>query len=164
MNVRRFIFLSFGLTRAHPRKGRKRAKESLEKMIEPQGSKNCRRNIIVLSGVLVLAGLAGADLHSLNLFGIKPTSEWGVAVLGAAAVFAQIYWYVQRFQHLSEDGIIEKDPVMGNKDAPPQKIFWNPAIRLVRKGADLFSNWVAFLLTVLSWWFIASWIIDGSVG
>ena len=128
------------------------------------GSKNCRRNIIVLSGVLVLAGLAGGDLHSLNLFGIKPTSEWGVAVLGTAAIFAQVYWYVQRFQHLSEDGIIEKDPVMGNPDAPPQKIFWNPAIRLVRKGADLFSNWVAFVLTVLSWWFIASWIIDGSVG
>ena len=162
MNVSRFLFLSLGLTRAHPRNARKRAKESLEKIIEPQGSKNCRRNIIVLSGVLVLAGLVGADLHSLNLFGIRPTSEWGVAVLGAAAIFAQCYWYVQRFQHLSEDGIIEKDPVMGNPDAPPQKIFWNPAIRLVRKGADLFSNWVAFLLTLLSWWFIATWIFDVS--
>ena len=137
MHCSRFLFLSLGLTRAHPSKARKRAKESLEKMIEPQGSKNCRRNIIVLSGVLVLAGLAGADLHSLNLFGIKPTSEGGVAVLGAAAIFAQIYWYVQRFQHLSEDGIIEKDPVMGNPNAPPQKIFWNPAIRLVRKGGRL---------------------------
>lgn len=164
MNVPRFIFLSLGLTRAHPRTDRQRARKSLEKMIEPQGSKNCRRNIIVLSGVLVLAGLAGADLHSLNLFGIRPTSEWGLAVLGAAAIFAQIYWYVQRFQHLSEDGIIENDPVTGNPNAPPQKIFWNPAIGLVRKGADLFSNWVAIVLTVLSWWFIASWIVDGSVG
>ena len=164
MHCSRFLFLSLGLTRAHPSKARKRAKESLEKMIEPQGSKNCRRNIIVLSGVLVLAGLAGADLHSLNLFGIRPTSEWGIAVLGAAAVFAQIYWYVQRFQHLLEDGILEKDPVMGNPKAPPQKIFWNPAIGLVRKEADLFSNWVAFVLTVLSWWFIALWTIDGSVG
>lgn len=161
MDVRRFIFLSLGLTRVHPRKARKprrSAKESLEKMIEPQGSKNCRRNITVLSGVLVLAGLAGADLHSLNLFGIRPASEWGVAVLGTAAIFVQLYWYVQRFQHLSEDGIVENDPVIGNPHAPPQKIFWNPAIRLVRKGADLFSNWVAFLLTVLSWWFIATWI------
>lgn len=163
MDIHRFIFLSLGLTRAHPRKARRSARESLEKMIEPRGSKNCRRNITVLSGVLVLAGLAGANLHSLNLFGIRPTSEWGVAVLGTAAVFAQIYWYVQRFQHLSEDGIIEKDPVMGNPNAPPQKIFWNPAIRLVRKGADLFSNWVAFLLTVLSWLFIGSWVISDSV-
>ena len=92
MNTCRFIFLSLGLTRAHPRKARKRAMQSLERMIEPQGSKNCRRNIIVLSGVLVLAGLAGADLHSLNLIGIRPTSEWGVAVLGTAAIFAQFYW------------------------------------------------------------------------
>ena len=96
MDIHRFIFLSLGLTRAHPRKARRRAKESLEKMIEPRGSKNCRRNITVLSGLLVLAGLAGADLHSLNLFGIRPTSEWGVTVLGAAAILAQIYWYVQR--------------------------------------------------------------------
>ncbi|MDE0454150.1 MAG: hypothetical protein OXJ63_02445 [Gammaproteobacteria bacterium] len=162
MNAHRFIFLSLGLARAHPRKGGKRAKESLEKMIEPQGSRNCRRNIIVLSGILVLAGMAGADLHSLNLFGIRPTSKWGVAVIGAAAIFAQIYWYVQRFQQMSEDGIIEKDPVMGNPDAPPQKIFWNPSIRLVRKEADLFSNWVAFVLTVLSWLFIGSWIVGGS--
>ena len=53
---------------------------------------------------------------------------------------------------------------MGNPIALPQKILWNPAVGLVRKGADLFSNWVAFLLTILSWWFIASWILDGSVG
>ena len=163
MDFRRFLFLSVGLTRTHPFKDRKRAKKSLEKMIEPQGSKNCRRNITVLSGILVLAGLSGADLLSLNLFGIRPASDWGVAVLGAAAVFAQIYWYVQRFQQLSEDGIIENDPVIGNLDAPPQRIFWNPAIRLVRKDADLFSNWVAFLLTVLSWWFINSWVVGGSI-
>ena len=92
MNVPRFIFLSLGLTRAQPRTARQRAKKSLEKMIEPQESKKCRRNIIVLSGVLVLAGLAGADLHSLNLFGIRPTSQLGFAVIGAAAIFAQIYW------------------------------------------------------------------------
>ena len=150
MNFSRFIFLFLGLTCAYPRQTRKRARESLEKVIEPRESRNCRRNTIVLSGVLVLAGLVGADLHSLNLFGIRPTSEWGVAVLGAAAILAQFYWYVQRFQHLSEDGILENDPVMGNPTASPQKILRNPAIMLVRKRADLFSNWVAFLLTVTS--------------
>jgi len=131
-------------------------------MIEPRESKNCRRNTIVLSGMLVFAGLAGADLHSLNLFGIRPASDWGVAVLGVAAIVAQLYWYVQRFQHLLEDGILEGDPTMGNPHASPQRIFWNPAITLVRKRADLFSNWVALLLTILSWWFIATWIFDAS--
>ena len=162
MNVRRFLFLFLGLARAYPRTDRPRRIETSEKLLEPQGSKNCRRNIIVLSATLTLAGLAGADPHTLSLFGVKPSADWGFAVLYAAAVAVQIYWYVQRFQHLSEDGILEKDPVMGNPDAPPQKISWNPSIRLVRKEADFIANWVAVLLTLLSWCFITSWILNVS--
>ena len=162
MDARRFLFLFLGLKRAHTPKNRKRAHETLDKLIEPQGSKNCRRNIIVLSGVLVLAGLAGADLHSLNLFGIKPTGEWGVAVLSGAAIFTQIYWYVLRYQHLREDGSIERD--QSPEYSMPLKISRNKALGLVRKEADLFSNWVAFVMTLLSWYFIARWIIDGLSG
>ena len=160
MDFARFLFLFFGLGRSFPRTDRQRAIRSSEKLVEPQGSKNCRRNIIVLSATVTLAGLARADPHTLSLFGVKPSGDWGFAVLYAAAVAAQIYWYVQRYQHLSEDSFLEKDPVMGNRGAEPQKISWNPSIRLVRKGADLFSNRVAVLLTLVSWWFITSWIID----
>ena len=160
MDIRRILFLSLGLTRAHPSMDRKRAKRTSEKLVEPQGSRVCRRNIIVLSGVLVLAGLAGADLHSLNLFGIRPTGNWGVTVLGIATVLAQIYWYVLRYQHLSEDGTIERD--MSPEYSTPLKISENEALNLVRKEADLLSNWVAVLLTGLSWHFIYSWIVDGS--
>ena len=159
MDFRRFLFLFLGLERAHPPKDRKRAKETQEKLVEPQGSRNCRRNIIVLSGVLFLAGLAGADLHSLNLFGIKPTGEWGVVVLGGAALFAQIYWYVLRYQHLKEDGSIERD--QSPEYSMPLKISGNKAFELVRRDADLFSNWAAFGLTLLSWCFIVPWVIDG---
>ena len=162
MDVRRILFLSLGLTRAHPSRDRKRAKETQEKLVEPQGSRVCRRNIIVLSGVLFLAGLAGADLHSLNLFGIRPTGGWGVAVLGGAAIFAQIYWYVLRYQHLKEDGTIERD--QSPEYSMPLKISRNKAFELVRREADLFSNWVAFLLTLLSWRYIVPWIIDGLSG
>ncbi len=161
MDFRRFLFLFLGLTRAHPPKNRKGAHETLEKLVEPQGSRNCRRNIIVLSGLLFLAGLAGADLHSLNLFGIKPTGEWGVAVLASAAVIAQVYWYVLRYQHLREDGAIERD--QSPEYSMPLKISGNKALRLVRREADLYSNWVAFVLTLLSWLFIGSWIVAGSI-
>ena len=118
----------------------------------------------MLSGVLVLAGFAGADLDSLSLFGVKPTENWGVNVLGIAAVLAQLYWYFLRYQHLSEDGTIEReqDPGFSAERAEPLKISRNNALGLVRKEADLFSNWVAFLLTGLSWYFIYLWIIDGS--
>ena len=161
MDFRRFLFLFLGLERAHPPKDRKRAKETQEKLVEPQGSRNCRRNIIVLSGVLFLAGLAGADLHSLNLFGIQPTGEWGVVVLAAAAIFAQIYWYVLRYQHLKEDGSIERD--QSPEYSVPLKISKNKAFELVRREADLFSNWAAFGLTLLSWLFIGSWVVGGFV-
>ncbi len=160
MEFGRFLFLFFGLARAYPRTEHSRAIRSSEKLAEPQGSKNCRRNIIVLSATVTLAGLAGADPHTLSLFGVKPSGDWGFAVLYLAAIAAQVYWYVQRYQHLSEDGILEKDPVTGNRGAPSQKISWNPSIRLVRKGADLFSNRVAVLLTLVSWSFIVSWILD----
>ena len=160
MDIRRILFLSLGLTRARPSMDRKRAKRTSEKLVEPQGSRVSRRNIIVLSGVLVLAGFAGAELHSLNLFGIKPTGNWGVTVLGIAAVLAQIYWYVLRYQHLSEDGTIERD--MSPEYSTPLKISENEALSLVRKEADLFSNWVAVLLTGLSWYFVYSWIVGGS--
>ena len=165
MDVHRFLFLSLGLARAHSHKDRKRAKRTGVKLIEPQGSRSCRRNIIVLSGVLFLAGLAGADLHSLNLFGIKPTSKWGVAVLGCAAIFAQIYWYVLRYQHLSEDGTYDPRPgpdgIRSVKTLPIQS---NNKIDLARKSADLFANWVAFVMTLASWFFIFPWIIESLSG
>ncbi|MCZ0939550.1 MAG: hypothetical protein OXJ55_12985 [Caldilineaceae bacterium] len=140
-------------------KDRLRAKDPREKLVEPQGSRSCRRNIIVLSGVLFLAGLAGADLHSLNLFGIRPTGEWGVVVLGCAAIVAQIYWHVLRYQHLKEDGSIERDETP--EYSIPLKISKNKALILVRRDADLYSNWVSIGLTLLSWRYIVPWIVDG---
>ena len=137
----------------------KSEKETLEKLVEPQGSRNCRRNIIVLSGVLFLAGLAGADLHSLNLFGIKPPGEWGVVVLCGAALIAQIYWYLLKYQHLKEDGSIERD--QSPEYSVPLKISKTKTLKLVRREADLFSNRVAVFLTLSSWCFIVPWIIDG---
>ena len=159
MNIRRFLFLSLGLNSALPPEFPQRAYGADKKLTEPQGSRVCRRNIVVLSGVLFLAGLAGADLQSLNLFGIQPPGDRGVLVLGIAAVIAQCYWYVLRYQHLSEDGTIERDP--DPEYTEPLKISENEAAHyeLVRKKADLFSNWAAFVMTLLSWWFIASWII-----
>lgn len=159
MDFRRFRFLFLGLERVYLPKDSRRAKDLHEKLVEPQGSRNCRRNIIVLSGVLFLAGLSGADLHSLNLFGIKPSGEWGLAVLCGAAVFAQVYWYVLRYQHLKEDGSIERDETP--EYSLPLKISKINALKLVRREADLFSNRAAVFLTLSSWCFVVPWILDG---
>ena len=78
MNVRRILFLSLGLTRVYPPEDQRHAKETTEKLLEPDGSKACRRNILALAGVVVVAGFAGADPRDLIVFGVKPrgAGEW----------------------------------------------------------------------------------------
>ena len=77
-----FLFLSLGLTRSYRWNGHHDAKKAIEKLVEPEGSKNCRRKTLVLSSMLVIAGIAGADPHDLSVFGIAPSEGWGVIVLG----------------------------------------------------------------------------------
>lgn len=159
MKVRRILFLSLGLERVYPPQDWKHATETTEKLIEPDGARVCRRNILALAGVVVLTGAVGADPRDLDLFGIKPSDDWGVCILGLAAILAHVYWYVLRYYYLRDDGRIEQIPVMNATGAEYLKIDWND-FRMVRRGADLVSNWVAFVLTVLSWSFIGFWIVS----
>ena len=157
MKVRRILFLSLGLERVYPPEDRKDAKDTNEKLLEPDGARVCRRNILALAGVVVLAGAAGADPRDLDVFGVKPADDWGVLVLGTAAILAHLYWYVLRYFHLRDDGEIVGDSASARVGAQNLKISWND-FRLVRRGADLCSNWAAFVLTGLSWWIIGSWM------
>ena len=152
---------SLGLTRVYRSQDREHAKETTEKLLEPDESRACRRNILELAGVVVVAGLAGADPHDLIVFGIKPYGEWGVLVIGTAVILAHVYWCILRYYHLKEDGKIEQNPAMSGTGTEYLRKTWKDFL-FVRKGADLFSNWAAFLLTGLSWWYVASWIVVGS--
>ncbi len=161
MNIQRFLFLSFGLTRVYPWKDRKIAKRAFDKLVEPDGSRICRRNILALSSIVVIGGFAGADLNDLRMFGITPSGDWGVLVLGLAIILAHLYWYVMRYCHLDEDGVIDQRPVSHGEEPLLIKI-WGTDHQLVRKSADLFANYATFLLAALSWYFVWSWIIEGS--
>lgn len=158
MNIRRILFLSLGLEHVYPPQERKRVKETTEKLIEPDGARVCRRNILALSAVVVVASLVGANPRDLDIFGVKPPDDWGVLVLGTAIILAHLYWYVLRYYHLRDDGRIEQDPASRRTGTDHLKIKWNNFC-LVRRGADLFSNWAAFVLTGLSWWFIGLWVV-----
>ena len=157
MKIRRILFLSLGLERVYPPQERERVKETTEKLIEPDGARVCRRNILALAAVVVVANAAGANPRDLDIFGVKPPDDWGVLVLGVASILAHLYWYVLRYYHLRDDGRIEQDPVTSGTGTEYLKIDWNDFI-LVRRGADLFSNWVAFALTCISWCLIGLWI------
>ena len=140
---------------------RKGKSAPIDKLIEPNRARVCRRNILSLAAVVVIASTAGADPRNLDIFGVKPPDDWGVLVLGSAVILAHLYWYVLRYYHLRDDGMIEQDPPQGGIQAVKLNISMDD-FRMVRRGADLFSNWAAFLLTGLSWWFIGMWIVRGA--
>lgn len=157
MNVRRILFLSLGLERVYPPMERERAKAATDKLVEPDGARLCRRNILALAGIVVVTGFAGADPRDLVVFGVKPSGYWGLHVLASAVVLLHLYWYILRFFHMRDDGKIEQNPEENLTHNGHLKISWNDFC-LVRRGADLFSNRAAFVLSILSWYFVASWI------
>ena len=160
MKIRRILFLSLGLERVYPPWEREHV-NTPEKLIEPKGARVCRRNILALAAIVVVASAAGADPSDLDIFGVKPPDDWGVEVLGVAAFLAQLYWYVLRYHHLKDDGRIDQLPEISGEIKGNLKINWNNSFILIRRSADLVSNWTAFVLTLLSWWCIGSWIISG---
>ncbi len=93
VNVRYFLFLSLGLTRGYSPQKQRYARHTTEKLLEPGGARACRRNIIALAGVVVVAGLAGADPHEISVFGVRPSGDRGVIVLGVAVILTHLYWY-----------------------------------------------------------------------
>ena len=149
-------FLALGVTRVFPR-GTRGAGDP-DRLAEPAGARACRRNILAVSGRVVVAECAGADPGALSVFGVEPTGDRGVAVIGVALVASQFYWFAQRFLHMYEDGEIEHEPVLSGDVRSTFKISGNRSLVLVRKGTDLFANRVAVGLTLLSWYFICSWI------
>lgn len=111
-----------------------------------------------MSGLVVVAEFASADPGALSAFGVEPTEDSGVAVVGAALVASQLYWFAQRYLHLYEDREIEHEPVLSGDVKKSFKISGNRKQVLVRKGTDLIANYVAVGLTLLSWYCIGSWI------
>ena len=157
MNIREIQFLSVGLTRVYPRPKRNSIKTTTEKLVEPTESRSYRRKILTLSGIIVITGLSGGDPNNLSVVGVNPT-EGRLPVLLMALIVIQIYWYFQKFHHLKEDGEIEQDPALSSGRGKNLKIS-RTHFTLVRKSADLYSNYVAFILTVCSWCFAFSWVI-----
>ncbi len=158
MNFYQVLFLSIGLKRELRRQERSSVDaKNIETLLESVEARSYRRNILALSGIIVLTGLAGADPHDLSVFGVKPAAG-NTFVVGVAVVIVQLYWYAMRYQHLRDDGVIEIDKTLSPQGATNIKIS-SGNHTLVRKSADLFANHVAFWLTVYSWYWIASWFI-----
>ena len=105
-----------------------------------------------------MAGLSGADPRDLTVFGVKAGADSGVFDFSVAAIVAQIYWYVLRYQHMKEDAMLVEMPVSEGQSIKELRVKLNPNLHLHQKPANLISNWVCFLMTVASWYFVYSWI------
>ena len=159
MNVRNFLFMWLGMSRTLSSEVQKSPDNDAGKLTEPAACTAYRRNILALAGIVVVAGFAGAEPRDIAVFGVTPAEGRGVLVLGAAVIFVHLYWYVMRYQHLKEDGTIRDAPTSGGHEPMELKISWN-RFHLVRKSADLWANRVTVVLTLVSWWVIASWLFD----
>ena len=131
---------------------------------EPGGAQRCRRNILALSGVVAVAGLAGGDLHDLSPFGVRFSPGLrGILVLGIAVIGVQVYWYYLRYNHLWEEAILRipyRSPDQRLSDADHEHLTHaDQTPSFAWKGVDLTSNWAALLLTLVSWFWIACWVL-----
>ena len=152
-SIRTFLFLTLGLTR-YPFQ-----KKSGYPLVEPDGVRISRRNIIALAGLLVFAGFAGADPSDLKVFGLKPgEGAWGVIVISTTAVAVQLYWYLLKYCHLKEDGKFYGRVIRENK--VETEISRDGYQHIRQKSTALFSNQVAFFFTILSWFFLGCWVCD----
>ena len=158
VNLRYFLFLSLGIKRTYfPADWRQDTPpDKKKKLSEPSGSRICRRNILALACILVLAGIAGIDPRNLSVFGVELSGPRADYVLGVAAILAQFYWYAMRYHHLIEDGTVPG--TLYDADHPPKTLKLSEDHGLETKAADLLANRVAAILTFISWVFIAFWI------
>ena len=147
MRIRYFLFLSLGLNREYLPPQHNKSKDPTEWLLEPDGARNCRRNILALATAVVLTGLAGVDPSELRVFGVSLSGDHGVVVLGLAVVLAHLYWYFLRYFHIRDDG------------TSAGRTITHIGYPLVRRGADLLANYVAIIMTLSSWCFVASWLI-----
>ena len=164
MDIRRNLFLIFGLCRGYPSDRRTSPGAWRDKVVEPREAKACRRNTIVLAAGIVLAWASGAELTDLDLFGIKPAEEHGVVVLSLAAMLVHSYWYVARYWHLRENSTrripASFTEIQGGDADIDWEVEWNEAAYVSLRVTDWLANWAAVLLTPLSWYILVVWIVD----
>ena len=156
--ILRVLFLSLGLLRIFPRLGQ--LMDNINVVVEPDGARVCRRNILALSIAVVLTYVVGANPRDLEIFGAKPSDDWGVLVLGLAVMLAHVYWYTLRYYHVRDDRRDEHNFSFSGEDTKYSRLH-SLGLLFTRRDSDLISNRAAFALTILSWYVIGMWIFEG---
>ena len=154
--VRWVLFFSIGLRREYRPQDSSEHDNKPAILMEPANARACRRNILALAGVVALAGFVGADPRDLRVFGIMPDDNVGVVVLAAAICVVYVYWYVQLYLHLTTDGKVDRfSKEYATLIVQQPGVLDNRVLR--HRDADLFANWTAFILVLVSLYFAISW-------
>lgn len=126
-------------------------------LLEPDGVRLSRRNIIVLSALLVLAGVACANPSDLNVFGLElGTGTRGIIILSGTVFVVQAYWYTLKYLHITESGEVEGPHATQEK----RLLSRVDNVCLKQKSANWIANCVAAGLTVASWGVLFHWIME----
>ena len=148
-----FFFLTVGLPHIRKRDGG--PKEWV--LLEPEGVRLSRRNIIALSALLILAGFAYPNPSDLKVFGLElGTGTRGTIILTCTVFVVQAYWYGLKYLHIRESGEIDGPHVSQNK-RPLSSI---SDVCIKQKSANWIANCVAAGLTVASWGVLAYWLME----
>ena len=148
-----FFFLTVGLQKVRMRDGD--PKEWV--LLEPDGVRLSRRNTIVLSALLVLAGIACANPGDLNVFGLElGTGPQGTIILSGTVVVVQVYWYVLKYLHITESG-----EIVGRHVTQTKRLLNSVSdVRVRQKSANWIANCVAAGFTVASWGVLVYWLME----
>ena len=159
LQIQRIVYISIGLSRVFPNQDLTYI--DFTRLAEPDEAKLSRRKILALAIVVCIASFAGADPRDLEIFGVKPSSDWGVLVLGIAVILGQLYWYMLRYYIIKDAGEFELNPLFRGKLQHPVRTYPRGYLN-GRINADLISNWAAFVFTAISWIAIGVWIFRWS--
>lgn len=127
------------------------------RLSEPDESKRHRRNILVLSSIVILAGVMGEGPSKIDFFGLKPSGIGDVRLFCLFIILIQLYWYTKRFFNVSDDGGIENLDQEGSMQS--LNIQSSNHLTFFHKRSDLISNLLALILTMLSWVFLWLWSV-----
>lgn len=155
--MRQFFLYCFGMP-STPSAFRKIFRNSINEnqIREPGVSKRCRRNILMLSSTIILAGLMEKSPEDINFFGLQPSDKKDVRWFCLSVALVHLYWYLKRFLSMLDDGEMH-DYRYFSGETNVLNAHRSRHLGCLPKRSDFISNLIALILTSISWYFLWSW-------
>lgn len=136
-----------------------RNSDNNNQLLEPDASKRCKRNILVLSSTVILAGLIGKSPQDIDFFGLQPTDKEGVRWFCLSVTLVHVYWYMKRYLSLLDDGERQEYQHFSGGTTLVSNAHRSRHLPCLPRRSDFISSLFALILTAWSWIFLWSWFV-----